>query len=68
LTKQSKIHTGGNKQLSKNWLSTCKRLKLDPYLSPCTKINSKYIKDLNLRPETLTLLQEKLGKLWKIKA
>jgi hypothetical protein len=29
-----------------NWLFTCRRLKLDPYLSPCIKMNSKWIKDL----------------------
>jgi hypothetical protein len=42
-----------------NWLSTCRRLKLDPYLCPCTKINSKWIKDFNVRPETLKLPQGK---------
>jgi hypothetical protein len=43
------------------WLSVCKKLKLDPYLSLCTSINSKWIKDLNTRPETLKLVQEKAG-------
>jgi hypothetical protein len=43
------------------WLSICKKLKLDPCLSPCTSINSKWIKDLNIRPETLKLVQEGAG-------
>jgi hypothetical protein len=37
----------------------CKKLKPDPCLSPCTSINSKWIKDFNIRPETLNLLQKK---------
>ena len=32
-----------------------------PYLSPCTKINSQWIKDLEIRPETLHLIEEKVG-------
>jgi hypothetical protein len=43
------------------WLSICKKLKLDPYLSPCTSNNSKWIKDLNFRPKTLKLVQEGAG-------
>jgi hypothetical protein len=42
-------------------LSVCKELKLDPSLSPCTGINSKWIKGLNIRPETLKLVQEGAG-------
>jgi hypothetical protein len=38
------------------WLSVYKKLKLDPCLSPCTSINSKWIKELNIRPKTLKLV------------
>jgi hypothetical protein len=38
-----------------------RKLKLDPCLSLCTSINSKWIKDLNIRPETLKLVQETAG-------
>jgi hypothetical protein len=43
------------------WLPICKKVKLDPRLSPCSSANSKWIKDLNIRPEILKLLQEEAG-------
>jgi hypothetical protein len=50
-----------NKCCWEKWLSVCKKLKLDPCLSPRTSINSNLIKDLNIRPKTLKLVQERAG-------
>jgi hypothetical protein len=50
-----------NKCYWEKWLSSCRKLKLDPCLSLCTSINSKWIKDLNIRPETLKLVQKSAG-------
>lgn len=67
MLKKPEIYTGNkdsifNKWFWSNWMATYKRIQIDPYLPPCKKLKFKYTNNLNIKPYTQNLIEEKVGK------
>jgi hypothetical protein len=65
LTKELKPSSGKNDSIFNkrcwfNWWLACRRMHIDPFLSPSTKIKSKWIKDPHIKPETLKFIEKKV--------
>jgi hypothetical protein len=70
LTKELKPSSGKKTVFSKkwcwfNWRLACRRMQVDPFLSPCTKFKAKWTKDLHIKPDILKLIENEVGKILK---
>jgi hypothetical protein len=45
-----------------NWWSACRKMHTDPFLSRCTKLKTKWIRDLHIKPDSLKVIEGKVGK------
>jgi hypothetical protein len=66
ITKELKSSSGKKDSIFKKWCwfncwSSCRKLQIDPFLSPCTKLKYNWIKDLHIKPHKLNLIEEKRG-------
>ena len=61
-TIQSKTDIIFNKWSCLNWCLSCRRMPINSLLSSCTKLKSKWIKNVHIKPDTLKFIEEKVGK------